>query len=393
MTGPSPVRRARPVLAWSLCALAVALFAIALWLWVLSAAEPLTPDILLFPFAYLTFCVVGALIVSRQPANRIGGLALLVGVVAAAVATLDSFARVPQPLPGQEWAALLAAAGFPTTLGPILLLLLLFPTGRLASPRWRIAVAALTVGVALLALGNLLSPTFADFPAIPNPIGIPALAGSPLEHGGVGWLLVLFVAVAAPVGLVPRLRAARGIERAQLKWVTWAAAVHGASWVLLALDLPGIAGDLVYSAVFATLALIPIAAGIAILRYRLYDIDLVIRRTVVYGLVIVLLGAVYVGLVLALQAMLSEATGGGTVPVALSTLATAALFGPVRSRIRALVDRRFYRTRYRAEVTVEAFGRRLRSEGELEALRDELVSLVGETVQPRGAGVWVRTRR
>jgi hypothetical protein len=283
---------------------------------------------------------------------------------------------VPQPLPGQEWAALLAAAGFPTTLGPILLLLLLFPTGRLASPRWRIAVAALTVGVALLALGNLLSPTFADFPAIPNPIGIPALAGSPLEHGGVGWL-----------------RAARGIERAQLKWVTWAAAVHGASWVLLALDLPGIAGDLVYSAVFATLALIPIAAGIAILRYRLYDIDLVIRRTVVYGLVIVLLGAVYVGLVLALQAMLSEATGGGTVPVALSTLATAALFGPVRSRIRALVDRRFYRTRYRAELTVEAFGRRLRSEGELEALQDELITLVGETVHPRGAGVWVRNRR
>ena len=385
-------RRARPI-AWSVFALSVVLFLLALALWAVSGEQPLTADILLFPLAYLTFGAVGALIVSRQPANRIGRLALLVGVLAAVVATLDSYARAGEPLPYREWAALLAAAGFPTTLGPILLLVLWFPTGRLASPRWRVVLVTLGVGTLTLALGNLLSPTFADHPDVPNPLAVPALAGSPLEHGGIGWFLVLFAAVAAPLGLVPRLRAARGTERAQLKWVTWAAAVHGGSWVLLALDLPGLLGELVYSAVFGTLALIPVAAGIAILRYRLYDIDLVIRRTVVYGLVVALLGGVYVGLVLALQAALSGATGGGTVPVVLSTLATASLFGPVRTRIRAIIDRRFYRSRYRAEQTVEAFSRRLRSEVELEALRRELVDLVGDTVRPRGAGLWVRGRR
>jgi hypothetical protein len=194
----------------------------------------------------------------------------------------------------------------------------------------------------------------------------------------------------AALGLVPRLRRARGVERQQLKWITYAAALQGIGWVLVALDLRDTAGELAVAVVLGTLLLIPIAAGIAILRYRLYDIDVVIRRTVVYGVVVAILGALYASLVLGLQSIFSGMTGGDTIPVALSTLAIAVMFGPVRGRIRELVDQRFYRSRYDQQHLVEWLGIQLRDEVELDSVSRSLTSVAGQAVRPASIGLWLR---
>lgn len=375
---------------WALLGVSSVAMVAALGLWVVLVDEPFTLDIVLFPIAYLAFAAVGAVVLSRRPSNPIGLLAMAVGLGGSVVGVLDSYARAADDLPGQPWAAFLAAVGFPLTLVPILLLVLLFPTGRLPSRRWRIVAGLLVAGSAVVAVGNAFTPAFADYRQ-PNPLGIPAFTGSPLEQGGVGWLLVIGAAVVITGGLVPRLRRATGLERQQLKWITFAAALHGASWIVLALQPPGI-GDAAQYVLFATLVLIPVAAGIAILRYRLYDIDVVIRRTVVYSLVVAVLAVLYVGLVLGMQGLLSGVTGNDTFPVAISTLTIAALFGPVRARVRELVDRRFYRSRYDAERTVEAFSARLREEVELDAVARFLAVTAGRSVRPTAAGVWVRSR-
>ena len=181
-----------------------------------------------------------------------------------------------------------------------------------------------------------------------------------------------------------------GVERQQLKWIAFAAGVHAASWLLLALDLPGVAGDLASYAVFATLLLIPVAAGIAILRHRLYDIDVVIRRTLVYGALIAILGGLYGGLVIGLQSLLAPLTRGDILPVAVSTLVIAALFGPLRARVRSLVDRRFYRASYDAEQVVGSFSGQLRDEHDVEALGRAMLDVTTRAVRPASAGVWIR---
>ena len=377
---------------WWAFGLQVVVMLSALVVWAVGVDEPLTPDIVLFPAAYIAFGAVGAVILSRDPDNTIGRLGLLTGAVGSFTGLLDSVGRLAAGVPYQEWAAWVATWGFPLTLAPPLLLILLFPTGRLASPRWRIAAGLVVAGSGGVAFGNAFTPVLVDYPRLTNPLGVAAFAGSPLESGGVAWFLLLGGATAAGLGLVTRLRHAQGIEREQLKWMTFAAGVHAASWVVLALDLKGAAGAVAGYAVFASLLLIPIAAGIAILRYRLYDIDVVIRRSLVYGAVVVILGALYVGLVVALQAALAPVTGGDTVPVALSTLAIAAAFGPIRSRVRDLVDRRFYRAHYDHQRMVGSYGGRLRHQTNLQDVGRSLLEVANETVRPATIGLWVRDR-
>ena len=392
MTGSGPGMRRLARVGWVVFALSLALMIAALVVWAVATGEPLTSDIVLYPMAYLAFGAVGALIVSRHATNRIGWLALATGALGSFVALCDSVARSAQPVPGQGWAAWLATWAFPATLAPLLLLILLFPTGRLASSRWKLVAALITVGTTGLAVGNAFTPDMADYPTLQNPVGIPAFTGSPFESGGIAWFPLLGGAIAAAVGLVPRFVRAQGIERAQLKWMTFAAALQGLSWVVLALDLPGTAGELAQYAIFGTLLLIPVATGIAILRYRLYDIDVVIRRTLVYGAVVAVLGGLYVAFVLGLQSVLSGFIGGDTLPVALSTLAIAVLFGPVRGRVRELVDRRFYRSRYDHQRTLEQFAGQLREEVELDAVGGMLVAVAARSVQPASVSVWVRGR-
>jgi hypothetical protein len=369
----------------------LAALAVALALLLGASSDPIAADIVLFPLAYLAFGAVGAVIVRRQPSNVIGRLALATGAFGAIAGLADSWARNDVFMPGREWAAWLTTWLFPASLAAPVLLLLLFPAGRLTSPRWRIVMVMALAGAATLALGNAFTPRMSDHPDLTNPLGIDALTGTLFENGGIGWWPLVVSAFLAAIGLVPRLRRAGGVEREQLKWITYAAALHGASWLVLAFD-PLALGQIPQYLLFLTLALIPTAAGIAILRYRLYDIDVVIRRTLVYALVIGLLGAIYVALILVLQTLLSQVTGGGPLPVALSTLATAAMFGPVRARVREAVDRRFYRSRYDAERTLESFGARLRDEVELDAVAQSLLGTAGRAVRPATAGVWVRGR-
>lgn len=386
------MRRSAKV-AWTVFGLSLCAMVAALIVWAVATGASVTPDIVFYPAAYVAFGGVGAVIVSRLPANRIGRLALATGALGSVVALCDSVARSVESVPGQEWAAWLAAWGFPVTLAPPLLLVLVFPTGRLASGRWKIVATLILVGIVGLAIGNAFTPNMADFPSLQNPVGIPAFTGSPLESGGVAWFPLLTGAILAALGLVPRLRRAQGIEREQLKWITFAAALHGISWIVLAIDLPGTAGAVAKYGIFATLLLIPIATGIAILRYRLYDVDIVIRRTLVYGVVVAILAAIYVALILALQSVLNQFIGGETLPVVLSTLVIAVLFGPLRGRVRDAVDRRFYRSRYDHQRLLEAFETRLRNEVELDSVSRTLTGVAGQAVRPQSIALWLRAPR
>lgn len=383
----SQQRRAAIAFAFVLAAMAAAAI-----LWLLGVEEPFTPDVAVYLVAYVAFAAVGALILGQQPANRIGQLCLLTGLLGAAVAPIDTYARLAMHVPLREWAAWTTAWAFPLTFGPILAVLLLFPTGSLASRRWRPVAWMIALGVALIGVGAAFTPAFADFPHIPNPLGISWLTGSPIDQGGVGWLLILVAVLATAVGLVLRLRRARGVERQQLKLVTSAAALNGISWLILALDLPGIAGQIATLAVFVTFATVPIAIGVAMLRYRLYDFDLVIRRTLVYGVVAVALAAVYVAGVLVLQAVLAPFTANNSLAVAGSTLVVIGLFGPVRRRAQGAVDRRFYRSRYDAQRTLDAFAARVRDEVDLDRLSDELRTAAIATLRPASASVWLKER-
>lgn len=198
--------------------------------------------------------------------------------------------------------------------------------------------------------------------------------------------MILSSSILAVAAIGVRLRRSTGVERQQLKLVLYPAAIFVGGFI---------GASLVEIPIFWTMSLLGLASvaigvGIAILRHRLFDIDLVIRRTLVYGAVVGVLGAVYVVLVLGLQTVLSELTGGDTLPVALSTLVIAALFGPVQARVRAIVDRRFYRSRYDAQRTVDLFTGRLRDEVELEAVGRTLVEVAGRAVRPSSASVWLR---
>lgn len=379
--------------AWVAFAAAAAAMVAALVMWAVGVDDPFTPDIALYPVAYLCLAAVGALVLARQPGNLVGRLCLLAGMLGSVAALADSYARLSFPAPLQDWAVLVTAVAFPATFGPILGVLLLFPNGRLASHRWAIVAWVTAIGVGLLAVGSALSPSFADFPTVHNPIGVSWVSGSLIDQGGVGWILLILAAVSAAVGLSLRLRKARGIERQQLKLVAYAGALNGLQWLVVALDLPGILGAVTKYAVFATFAAIPIAIGVAMLRYRLYDFDLIIRRTLVYGALTVVLGGAYIASVLGLQSVLSPFTGDDTLAVALSTLAVAALFGPVRRRTQRVVDRRFYRSRYDARRTLEVFATRLRDEVDLDSLIDALRTASHSTVRPASASVWLRADR
>jgi hypothetical protein len=349
--------------------------------------------------AALVLVGVGSPVVLRRPDNPIGWLISAGALLSAVQFVGHQYAlrglvvapgSVPAPSLGtwiEEWIwipilALIAVYPF-----------LLFPTGRLISPRWRWPALLAAPGVAIAAVGLSFAPTM-RVPGAVNPI---APDGPPqwvqLTAGlGVG---IVTVALAIAAGsLVVRFRGASGVERQQLKWLAYAAVVIAA--VLVAYTLSIAAGADIYgpmsTVVSVTILFAPVAMAVAILRYGLYEIDRLINRTLVYGFLSLLLGATYIGLVLGLQAILSPLLGTETIAVALSTLAVAALFGPARRRVQAAVDRRFYRARYDATRTLAAFAGRLRDEVDLAALTDSLVATAQRTVQPASASVWLRER-
>ena len=384
-------------LAWSLCAASIVLLlggAAASF----AVGDFLPPDVFL-GLAVIVLAVMGALVASRRPSNAIGwlfcGAATLLAVGGAARG-YAGFALLGDPgaLPGGEVAAWIDSWTFlPPLFGLPPLLFLLFPTGRPLTRRWRWAVLLTVVAMASQALGTALSPgPIEDAPVagLENPFGIGSGDALFTQVEAAAWGVAVAALLLAVISLVIRFRRAHGDERLQLKWLTLAA---------LLFVLACIASSLIFATSFAVVgqvlivmaySAIPISAGIAILRYRLYDIDVVVNRTLVYGGLTASLVAAYLCTVLLLQLALSPLTSESDLAVAGSTLAVAALFRPLRSRIQSVVDRRFYRRRYDATRTLESFGARLRDEVELERLDAELRWTVAETMEPAHVSLWLR---
>ena len=342
-----------------------------------------------------TFATLGALIVSRRPRNIIGWLFLVPAVAGGMQFFSGQYATVALShstrLPGGAYAAWLSTLMQFSAVSTTLFVILLFPTGRLLSPRWR--VVAWTT--ALVILGSLISLALSpgpiqDFAPTTNPFGLRVVVPGFLRTIG-GWLGLACI-VAVVVSLVLRFYRSRGEERLQLKWFVYAATLG-----ILAISLEDLvpAPFGVWITVLAWIVApvsLPVSAGIAILRYRLYDIDLLINRTLVYGALTAMLVLVYFGGVATTQAMFRAFTGQEQQPqlaVVVSTLAIAALFMPLKRRIQSFIDRRFYRRKYDARKTLESFSAKLRDETDLNALTDELVGVVKEAMQPAHVSVWL----
>ena len=340
-----------------------------------------------------TCTTVGLLIVTRRRGNVIGWLYLALGLAYAIGEFTGAYAARSQttapPLPGGVWAAWITdplwIAAVP--LGGTLLLLL-FPTGRPPSPRWHPVIPVAAIAALVAGLATALHPDALDKyqRTARNPVGIQTarpLLDLVLQLAGVVLVASLTAAVAS---LLVRWRRARGIERQQLKWLAYAAVV-----LLVVLAVSSLLPHLLYQAVVLVAALLlPAATGIAILRYRLYDIDRVINRTLVYGLLTALLLAVYAGGVAIIGGLLSPVGGRSSLAVAASTLAVAALFQPARRRIQTGVDRRFNRRRYNAATTVAAFSARLRDQIDLDTLTAELLTVADQTMEPTHLSLWLR---
>jgi hypothetical protein len=383
--------RTRILVAWSLWLVTFACCAAGLAV-TLVVTRPLTLAVLaegaafalVFPLGYAT---VGLVLSLRRPANPIGWLFAASGLVWSLTIPFDPWVNQlildhrPLPLAAQLGALVGEFNWAPAVALGITLPALLVPDGRLRSRRWRPVVAVAVAGPILAVVGNSLFPRQLEETVRPiaNPFGLGGAAGT--VAGAVGAAgLVLWVAsmLAALVSLVLRFRAARGTERQQLRWV--AAGATGAVAGLLV----GMAGVVMtYLAVLC----VPVGVAVAVLRYRLWDLDRLVSRTVTYTLVTALLVLPYL---LILPVVTRLVGGSGSLAVAAVTLAAAALFQPLRRRVQDLVDRRFNRRRYDAARTVDRFSVRLREQVDLDALEAELVAVVDQTMQPSQASLWLR---
>lgn len=381
--------RATAWLAWSLWAASLALVAGGLILGVANLPEASLYEFwLTVALISPTFATLGALIVSRRRGNVIGWIFLIPGVGGSVQLFSGQYATIAllsEKLPGGGVAAWLSTVAQTSIVFSILFLILLFPTGRLHSPRWRPVAWIVGTIIVVSVVSLALTPGPVEgFPSVRNPFGIEGSSFLEwIDTSGEPIGLACFVA--AIFSLFLRFRRSRGEERQQLKWFVYATTL-GFLTIVLGSERQ-IIGTLVWTV--APLSL-PISAGIAILRYRLYDIDVVINRALVYGVLTVSLVLVYLGCVLSLQYAFRALTGGvSQLAVVTSTLAIAALFNPLRRRIQGFIDRRFYRRKYDARRTLEAFSATLREETDLDRLGDELVSVVRETMQPAHASLWL----
>ena len=391
--------------AWSLWALAAALAAVAVLIYLLDVSVS-TKDRERLPLgalpavvaAVLGFATVGALIAIRLPRNPIGWLFLVLGAMLAAVFVASGYADYtllaePGAWPAGEWAVWVLSWAFLVPLVSVpTLLFLLFPTGRAQSRRWAVLVWVSAGAAGVATVGVALQPGPIDYePPVANPAGVGGVAGEVLAVAAEAATLVALVTlVVSAAGLALRLRRARGDERVQLKWFGYSATLVAVAFPVAAGGpSEGIVADLLWLTALLAFLSVPVATGIAILRHRLYDIDVVIRRTLVYAALTLTLGGAYLGSVL----LIGLAVGRSGFAVAVSTLAVAALFRPVRTRIQAAVDRRFYRSRYDAALTLEAFGARLRDELDLETLAADVRGVVRDTVQPAHVSLWLRSGR
>jgi hypothetical protein len=402
--------------AWIAFAVCVGLWAVGIVFGVLSSSVDSTGSSwssggvvanLLFVAALFPFPLTGLLIATRRPGNRIGWLLLAIGLawgVANATSYSDYALRLHhRSLPAAAEVGALGSGFWIVAIGITgTFLILLFPDGRLPGPGWRAVawISAVSIPFGLLSL--ILTPgTLSDagYRHTQNPFGVSALSGV-IDTAKVLILVVPAMMVASAAALIARYRRARGDARQQVKWLAASAGfvamtyliveplsailypsdAHAPAWILFMQDVA-----------LLSFGLIPVAIGIAILRHRLFDIDLIVRKTLIYAALVACLAAIYLGGVFAIEALVRQLSGSsGTLAVTVSTLAVAAAFQPLRGRIQRTVDRRFYRGRYDAAQTLEAFSARLREEIDLEALRGDVIVLVGEALHPAHAALWLR---
>ena len=390
-------RRAASWLAWSVSVSTLVVMALAFLLASLNVPTSSALVTACLLVVIVAFSMVGALVASRRPENPIGWL-FCCGAFVWGLGELGleygvyALVTAPGSLPAGAWVAWFGA--WARGIGGFFMvpfLLLLFPPGRLPTRRWRVVVWTAVGYMTLFTLVSWLSPVSQDFrlSSVRNPLGIDLEIMNLL--GGILYLTLPLLLLASGAAVIVRFRRASGDERQQIKWFAYAVVVMVFLFTLgHSLGLTQVVG--VAPLVFAfPLTGLPVAAGIAILKYRLYDIDLLINRTLVYGSLTVMLIALYFGGIAVLQGVFVALTGGqSTLAVVASTLAIAALFNPLRRRVQARVDRRFYRRKYDAAKALAAFGSRLREETDLDSLRGDALAVVRETMQPAYASLWLR---
>ncbi len=413
--------RAVAWLAWSLAALSVAMFLISAALTVPSfyagpatrgpsdwgTTGPLSQLVFFSPF--LSFPLVGALIASRRPKNPIGWICLVAGlfwmfIALSSASNAYELAKTGTITSSVTLDALTQWIWVPPVGLLGIYMILLFPDGRLPSRRWRPFALFAGAVMVLTSVAVTISPgPLEGHPGVSNPFGLEgySIVAQTLLRAPVLFPICILISA---FSLIWRYRHSGGEVRLQIRWVAFAASLVGITYAVALVSgfflIPETSSAeqgtplwlaLIQDAVLMSYAGVPIAVGFAVLRYRLYDIDILINRTLVYGSLTAMLVALYVGGVVGLQALLRLLSGQeSTLAVVASTLAIAALFNPLRRRVQAFVDRRFYRKKYDARKTLEAFSGKLRDETDLQTLSGDLVRVVSETMQPAHVSLWVR---
>ena len=397
--------RAATWLAWSVCIVSLSLMAFSLLLTALGWSSPLPRgwsawrDQAISLVGLIGVPILGGLIASRRPENPYGWLWVGLGLSFALVGLAEPYAAYalvanPGSLPAPGLVNKVLALGWVVLITLLPFVLLLFPTGRLPSRRWRfLGWIVIVMGAALLPLA-FFSPDSGQGP-VNVPFVVGGAVGEAMSAVGLGTIMIIFTSIIlSALSLVVRYQWARGVERQQLKWFALAAALNGGLILADQFRLDRSLGAALWNLLdVTTFAALYVAVGIAILRHRLFDIDVVINRTLVYGSLTALLAAVYFGGVATTQAVFRVLTGQQDLPqfaIVVSTLVIAALFNPLRRRIQGFIDRRFYRKKYDARKTLEAFSAKLRDETDLDALSGDLTSVVREAMQPAHVSLWLR---
>jgi hypothetical protein len=399
--------RASAWLAWSLAGLSVAMFLASVVVYVLVRSSQEGPSTsgalgeLLIYVPFLAFPIVGSLIASRHPKNPVGWICLAIGLFWMEGSLEDSIpGSGPYPVTTD---ALTQSLWIPPVGLLGIYLILLFPDGKLPSRRWRPLAWLSGVVMVLASLGITFAPgPLEGHPGVRNPFGLEGIPPWVATAVFLVLLLLPLCMLASALSLVLRYRRSGGEEREQIKWIALAASVVGLVYLIAMVSSLTYSGPwggagtplwlgLLQDAALVSFTAVPIAVGFAVLNYRLYDIDLIINRTLVYGSLTATLVALYFGGIVVLQRSFLTLTGQeSTLAVVASTLLIAALFTPLRRRIQSFIDRRFYRKKYDARKTLEAFSAKLRDETDLETLNSELVGVVRETMHPAHVSVWLR---
>ena len=395
-------RRWPTVLAWGLWALTLLALPVVNWLGQRLRQADLSELAILEPAAFplaaaaLTAATVGAVLASRRPHHPVGWLLLAIGLSQQFSNLATDYVHYgvmvrPDGLPAASYLTGFYNSGTIVMVACIGFVMLLTPTGSLPSPRWRWWARVVIAATVVLVLSAALTPhpLEPEDPTFQSPLAAPPALSDLLALAGIVGVVTLLVGLLVAAGsLVVRFRRARGLERQQLRWLALAAALSAvALLVAVASAVLGAPLGVVLVAAGISVALLPLATGAAILRYRLYDLDRIISRTLAYGLLTVLLGLGYGAVVLGLSRLLPQ---DSSLVVAAATLAVAAAFQPARRRIQQLVDRRFNRRRYDAAQTITAFSAHLRDQVDLDGLTGELLAVVDQTMQPTRASLWLR---